>query len=93
MTKEKRYEESGGEGGLGDGYALMLVNDDINTFDHVIESLVEICDHYPEQAEQCAYITHHKGSCDIKRGSRSELYKMRRRLSDKRLTVDVIRIV
>jgi ATP-dependent Clp protease adaptor protein ClpS len=40
---------------------LLLHNDDVNTFDYVIESLVEVCEHDSEQAEQCAYITHYKG--------------------------------
>ncbi len=48
---------------------LIVWNDDVNTFDHVIESLMEICDHYPEQAEQCALIIHHKGKCGVKKGT------------------------
>ena len=48
---------------------LIVWNDDVNTFDHVINSLVEICDHYPEQAEQCPLIIHHKGKCGVKKGS------------------------
>jgi ATP-dependent Clp protease adaptor protein ClpS len=48
---------------------LIVWNDDVNTFDHVINSLVEICDHFPEQAEQCALIIHHKGKCGVKKGS------------------------
>lgn len=48
---------------------LIVWNDDVNTFDHVIESLVEICNHFPEQAEQCALIIHHKGKCGVKKGS------------------------
>ena len=48
---------------------LIVWNDDVNTFDHVIDSLVEICNHFPEQAEQCALIIHHKGKCGVKKGS------------------------
>jgi ATP-dependent Clp protease adaptor protein ClpS len=48
---------------------LIVWNDDVNTFDHVIESLVEICNHFPEQAEQCTLIIHHKGKCGVKKGS------------------------
>jgi ATP-dependent Clp protease adaptor protein ClpS len=47
---------------------LVLYNDDFNTFDHVIKSLVEVCGHDPVQAEQCALIVHFKGSCDVKTG-------------------------
>ena len=49
--------------------SLILLNDDVNTFTHVIRSLVEVCGHAPEQAEQCAIIVHFKGSCQIKIGN------------------------
>lgn len=52
---------------------IVLHNDDVNTFDHVILSLIEICDHDPIQAEQCAWIVHHNGKCSVKRGSFDEL--------------------
>ena len=52
---------------------IVLHNDDVNTFDHVIESLVEICDHDPIQAEQCAWIVHHNGKCGVKRGTFDQL--------------------
>lgn len=48
---------------------LVLYNDDVNTFDFVIETLVDVCNHLPEQAEQCALITHFKGKCDVKKGN------------------------
>lgn len=47
---------------------LVLYNDDVNTFEFVIETLVDTCKHFPEQAEQCAIITHFKGKCDVKKG-------------------------
>ena len=47
---------------------LVLFNDDVNTFEYVIESLVEICEHSPIQAEQCTLLIHHKGKCVVKRG-------------------------
>ena len=52
---------------------LIVWNDDVNTFDWVIESLVTICEHEPTQAEQCALIIHHKGKCGVKKGSFDEL--------------------
>lgn len=52
---------------------LIVWNDDVNTFDWVIESLVEICEHSPEQAEQCALLIHFKGKCAVKNGSFEEL--------------------
>ena len=48
---------------------LIVWNDQVNTFDWVIESLVDICKHSPEQAEQCSLIVHHKGKCGVKKGT------------------------
>ena len=48
--------------------ALIVWNDDINTFDHVIEALIEVCEQSPEQAEQCAMIIHYKGKYAVKKG-------------------------
>lgn len=48
---------------------LIVWNDEVNTFDHVIDSLIAICEHSPEQAEQCALFIHHKGKYGVKRGS------------------------
>jgi ATP-dependent Clp protease adaptor protein ClpS len=64
---------------------LILYNDDVNTFDHVIKSLVEVCGHDSVQAEQCALIVHFKGSCDIKIGSTEVLNAMSRSLNAKGL--------
>ncbi len=68
---------------------LILYNDDINTFDHVIKSLVEVCGHDPVQAEQCAMIVHLKGSCDIKIGMVEVLTAMSRSLNLKGLNSKV----
>lgn len=54
-------------------HEIMLFNDEVNTFDWVISSLIEVCEHSPEQAEQCAVITHYKGKCAVKSGSYEEL--------------------
>lgn len=54
-------------------HSLIVWNDDVNTFDWVIESLVDVCDHEAVQAEQCALIIHHKGKCGVKRGSFDDL--------------------
>jgi|TARA_B100001059_G_scaffold35659_1_gene28662 ATP-dependent Clp protease adaptor protein ClpS len=54
-------------------HKIILFNDDINTFDHVIKTLVDYCDHTYEQAEQCAYIVHYTGKCTVKTGSYDEL--------------------
>ena len=52
---------------------IVVHNDDVNTFDHVIISLVEICDHELTQAEQAAWIIHHNGKCSVKRGTFDQL--------------------
>lgn len=62
---------------------LILFNDDVNSFDFVIESLVEVCDHDLEQAEQCATIAHYKGKCGIKSGSLNELAPMNNELNSR----------
>lgn len=48
---------------------LIVWNDNVNTFDHVIESLIDICGHSPQQAEQCVLIIHHQGKYGVKKGS------------------------
>jgi ATP-dependent Clp protease adaptor protein ClpS len=70
-------------------YKLILANDDFHTFEYVIEKLVEVCGHSREQAEQCAYLVHLKGSCDVKRGSLKELTAMLAFLSKSELTVTI----
>lgn len=62
---------------------LILFNDDVNSFDFVIESLVEVCDHDLVQAEQCAMIAHFKGKCGIKSGTLSELTPMNNELNNR----------
>ncbi|HVE60925.1 MAG TPA: ATP-dependent Clp protease adaptor ClpS [Chitinophagaceae bacterium] len=59
-----------------DPFQLIVWNDEINTFDWVIETLVEVCSHSREQAEQCAYIIHYKGKYAVKEGSLRELKPM-----------------
>jgi ATP-dependent Clp protease adaptor protein ClpS len=56
---------------------LVLHNDEINTFDYVMEILVEICDHSMTQAEQCATITHFKGKCEVRSGSPTAMKELR----------------
>ncbi len=56
---------------------LVVFNDDFNTFDWVIETLVEVCRHTPQQAEQCTLIIHFKGKCSVKEGTFEELSVLR----------------
>lgn len=52
---------------------IILYNDDVNTFEHVIETLISVCEHSSIQAEQCAILVHYKGKCTVKTGSFDEL--------------------
>lgn len=69
--------------------SLILHNDEVNTFDFVIESLIEVCEHTSEQAEQCTYLVHYKGKCDVKAGSLSSLRPMRSSLVDRGLQATI----
>jgi len=61
---------------------LVVFNDDFNTFEHVIETLIRVCRHTPEQAEQCTWLIHHKGKCTVKNGDLEELKPMRTAICD-----------
>ncbi len=67
-------------------YNIVLYNDDVNTFDWVIDSLVELCDHSNEQAEQCALLVHYKGKCQVKSGSYHDLKPICEALLDRGLS-------
>ncbi len=69
--------------------ALILHNDDVNTFDFVIDTLIEVCEHDPEQAEQCTFIVHYKGKCDVKKGSFTKLRPVRQELVRRGLTATI----
>jgi ATP-dependent Clp protease adaptor protein ClpS len=56
---------------------LVVFNDDVNTFEHVIATLIKVCKHTPEQAEQCTLLIHYKGKCAVKKGSFEELRPLR----------------
>lgn len=70
---------------------LIVYNDDFNTFDFVIESLVKVCKHELEQATQCTYIIHFKGKCQVKRGSFKNLKAMCTALLDRGITAEIIK--
>lgn len=69
--------------------SLVLHNDDINTFDYVMEALVEICNHSLTQAEQCATITHYKGKCEVRSGPYNEMKELRYQLISRGLKASV----
>ena len=69
--------------------SLVLHNDEVNSFDFVIESLIDVCEHTTEQAEQCTYLVHYKGKCDVKSGNFDFLRPMRHALVDKGLRATI----
>ena len=69
---------------------IVLYNDDVNTFDHVIETLIYACDHTPEQAEQCSIIVHYKGQCTVKTGDYNDLEPRCSKLLDAGLSAEII---
>ena len=69
--------------------SLMLYNDDIHSFEYVIESLIEVCSHSRVQAEQCTMITHYKGQCEVKRGDIDLLKEMRSGLTKRGLKASI----
>lgn len=72
-----------------DGKFLILHNDDVHTFEYVIENLVKICELDEIQAEQCTYLIHYKGKCDVKKGTLSYLKPFKQALIDKGLEVTI----
>lgn len=69
---------------------IIVYNDDVNTFDHVIDTLIYACDHTPEQAEQCSIIVHYKGKCTVKTGSYKDLEPRCSMLLEAGLSAEII---
>jgi ATP-dependent Clp protease adaptor protein ClpS len=61
---------------------LVVFNDDFNTFQHVIDTLIRVCKHSAEQAEQCTWLIHYKGKCAVKTGSYEELKPLKDGICD-----------
>ncbi len=77
-TKDKKISE------------IVLYNDDVNTFDHVIETLIYACEHTPEQAEQCSLLVHYKGKCTVKTGVYDELKPRCSKLLEAGLSAEIV---
>ena len=77
MRYEKEYfeesEELLTETAEASEHQIILFNDDVNTFEHVIATLISVCEHTEEQAHQCSLIVHYKGKCSVKTGAYDEL--------------------
>ena len=89
-TKEKHSEELLLEEDLKNQNEILLYNDDVNTFDHVIETLIYACDHTPEQAEQCSLLVHYKGKCTVKTGDYDDLKPRCSKLLEAGLSAEIV---
>ena len=92
MNRKRNFEENPGLEKVpesGKDYSLILHDDDVHDFMYVIESLIEVCDHDLVQAEQCTYIVHYSGECDVKIGKHKQLKAMYNSLLEKGLTVSL----
>ena len=89
-TKEKIQEEFDTLEQEATEHQIILFNDEVNTFDHVIEMLIHACDHTPEQAEQCSLIVHYKGKCTVKTGLYDELEPLCSKLLQAGLSAEIV---
>lgn len=89
-TKEKIQEEVLLAEEVALNNEIIIYNDDVNTFDHVIETLIRVCSHTAEQAEQCALIIHYTGKCTVKTGPIKELVPQCTRLLEAGLSAEIV---
>ncbi|HYD91278.1 MAG TPA: ATP-dependent Clp protease adaptor ClpS [Flavobacterium sp.] len=89
-TKEKVLEEVLVEEGVSFNNEIVLYNDDVNTFDHVIDTLIRVCRHTSEQAEQCSLIVHYNGKCTVKTGQYTELKPQCTQLLEAGLSAEIV---
>ena len=89
-TKEKISEETLEEVDLSNDSEIIVYNDDVNTFEHVINTLMKVCDHTAEQAEQCSIIVHYKGKCGVKSGDYSDLKPRCSKLLEAGLSAEIV---
>ena len=71
-------------------HEIVMYNDDVNTFDHVIDTLMRVCKHTAEQAEQCSLIIHYKGKCTVKTGELEELIPQCTQLLEAGLSAEIV---
>ncbi len=90
LSKEKTQEAFDVAEKEADKFEILLFNDDVNTFDFVIDSLIEVCDHTLEQAEQCTYLVHYKGKCAVKTGEFEELKPRCTQLLQRGLSAEIV---
>ena len=89
-TKEKILEELLLDEATVKQNEILLFNDDVNTFEHVIDTLIAVCEHTPEQAEQCSLIVHYNGKCTVKTGEYNDLKPRCSRLLQAGLNAEIV---
>ena len=89
-TIEKTLEEILHDEAISFDNEIVMYNDDVNTFDHVIDTLIRVCKHTSEQAEQCSLIVHYKGKCTVKTGPIDELIPQCTQLLEAGLSAEII---
>lgn len=72
------------------GYNLVVYNDDVNTFEHVIDTLIKVCKHDSLQAEQCTLMIHNNGKCKVKNGELDELEVMCTAICNNGISAEVV---
>lgn len=90
MTKEKTQESTDVVEQEVNQHEIILFNDDIHTFDYVIDSLISVCEHTLQQAEQCTYLVHFKGKCAVKTGEFNELKTRCSKLLELGLSAEIV---
>ena len=90
MTKEKAQEDIDILEQEVNQHEIILFNDEVNTFDFVIDSLISVCEHTLEQAEQCTYLVHYKGKCAVKTGEFDELKSKCTELLNRGLSAEIV---
>ncbi len=89
-TKEKIQEDVVVEEQVSKEHEIIVYNDDFNTFDHVIDTLIDTCDHNPIQAEQCTLIIHYNGKCGVKTGEYKDLKPRCSKILEAGITAEII---
>jgi len=89
-TKEKQEEELLLLEQEDNENQIVLYNDEVNTFDHVIDTLIYACEHTAEQAYQCSLIVHFKGKCTVKSGSFEDLEPRCSKLLEAGLSAEIV---
>ena len=88
-SKEKILEHIDLQEKKVDQYEIILHNDEVNTFDFVIDALMDVCEHTLIQAEQCTILVHYKGKASVKSGTYNELKSTCSKLLDLGLSAEI----